>query len=159
MIAIYWDILQVLCSYFLVLFFTKILKKINQILIIIQRSNGDVFLSSSLIQVLYEFYKSPQIDLLINEDTLQIAKTLPFINNIITFSYKKKRNSRFVQERKIFKTIFKKYDLSINLTASDRSVLYSIFAARKSISAVEKNLKKSWWKKKLLNSFYFFDPA
>lgn len=109
--------------------------------------------------MLYEFYKSPQIDLLINEDTLQIAKTLPFVNNIITFSYKKKQNSRFVQEKKIFKSIFKKYDLSINLTASDRSVLYSILAARKSISAVEKNHKKSWWKKKLLNSYYFFDPT
>ena len=135
------------------------MKKINKILIIIQRSNGDVFLSSSLIQVLYEFYKSPQIDLLVNDDTLPIAKTLPFINKIITFSYKKKHNSSFMQEGKIISSIFKKYNLSINLTASDRSVLYAIFSARKSISAVEINHRKSWWKKKLLSSYYFFDSS
>ena len=135
------------------------MKKINQILIIIQRSNGDVFLSSSLIQVLYEFYEMPQIDLLINEDTLPIAKTLPFVNKIITFSYKKKQISRYSQEKKIISSIFKKYDLSVNLTSSDRSVLYAILAGKKSISAVEKDPKKSWWKKKFLSLSYYFDSS
>ena len=159
MIVIYWGTLQALSSYFLVHFFIKVLKKINQILIIIQRSNGDVFLSSSLIQVLYEFYEMPQIDLLINEDTLPIAKTLPFVNKIITFSYKKKQISRYSQEKKIISSIFKKYDLSVNLTSSDRSVLYAILAGKKSISAVEKDPKKSCWKKKFLSLSYYFDSS
>lgn len=98
------------------------MKKLKKILIIIQRSNGDVFLSCSLINALFQYYKSPQIDLLVNDDTLQVASLLSNTNNIYSFSYEKKRRSRIKQEKQIISSIYKKYDLSINLTASDRSV-------------------------------------
>ena len=81
------------------LFCTKILKNPKKILIIIQRSNGDVYLSLPLITALYEHYASPQIDLLVNDDTLAIAKLLPNVNFIHTFSYQKKDDRRFRQER------------------------------------------------------------
>ena len=131
--------------------------KTKKILIIIQRSNGDVFLSSNLINVLYKYYNSPKIDLLVNDDTINIAKLLPNISFIHQFSYNKKRKQRFQQEKILFKSIFKKYDLSINLTASDRGVFYSLLASNKSISAVENNNNKSWWKKFLLSHYYYFD--
>ena len=133
------------------------MKKNRKILIIIQRSNGDVFLSIGLIKSIYAFYDSPQIDLLVNSDTFELAKLLPHITHIHKFSYKEKSNNRWAQEKKIFFKIFRKYDLSINLTSSDRSVLYAILASKKSISVVEKENKKSWWKKKLLSDFYFYD--
>ena len=131
--------------------------KIKKILIIIQRSNGDVFLSVSLINNLYRFYQSPKIDLLVNEDTYQLAKLIPNINFIHKFSYLKKRDNRFKQEKNLVMSFYKKYDLSINLTASDRSVIYALLSGRKSISAIEKDFYKSWWKKKLLTKFYYFD--
>ena len=133
------------------------MKKNRKFLIIIQRSNGDVFLSIGLIKSIYAFYDSPQIDLLVNDDTFELAKLLPHINHIHKFSYKEKSNNRWTQEKKIFFKIYRKYDLSINLTSSDRSVLYAILASKKSISVVEKENKKSWWKKKLLSDFYFYD--
>jgi heptosyltransferase III len=133
------------------------LKNPKKILLVIQRSNGDVFLSLSLINALYEFYNSPKIDLLVNDDTLKVASLLPNLNNIFTFSYKKKRNSRFSQEINLIRKIYRKYDLSINLTSSDRSVLYALLASKKSISAVENDPKKSWWKKFFLTHYYFFD--
>ena len=133
------------------------MKNPKKILIIIQRSNGDVFLSISLINELYKHYQSPQIDLLVNDDTYPLAKLLPNINFIHQFSYKKKRNKRWKQEKAIFTSIFKRYDLSINLTASDRSVIYALLAGKKTISAVESENKKSWWKKILLTYYYFFD--
>ncbi len=135
------------------------MKKTKKILIVIQRSNGDVLLSLSLISTLYEYYQHPKIDLLVNDDTLAIAKLLPHINFIHQFSYQKKRDNRWQQERNLLKSIFKKYDLSINLTASDRSILYALFASKKSISAIEKNHKKSWWKKILLSKYYYFDSS
>jgi heptosyltransferase III len=134
------------------------LRNPRKILIIIQRSNGDVFLSSNLINVLYQFYESPEIDLLINDDTYSIAKLLPHINYIHQFSYKNKSEKRWRQEKNIIKKIYRKYDLSINLTASDRSVLYALFASQKSISAIEKDIFKSWWKRLFLSYFYYFDP-
>lgn len=130
---------------------------IRRILIIIQRSNGDVLFSNSLVNRLRENYPKAIIDLLINDDTISIGKLIPSINEIITFSYHQKEINRTGQEIRIIKKIFRKYDLSINLTASDRSVIYSIIAAKKSISAVEFDTKKSWWKKLLLKHYYFFD--
>ena len=135
------------------------MRKTKKILIIIQRSNGDVFLGSSLIKALYEHYQAPQIDLLVNDDTLSLAKLLPCIKNIHTFSYQKKQVNRWSQELDILVSLFKKYDLSINLTASDRSVLYALISGKKSISAVEVDRRKSWWKKILLSHHYYFDNS
>mgnify|MGYP000108929095 CR=1 FL=1 len=140
-------------------FCVKILKKAKKIIVIIQRSNGDVFLSSSLIKRLYEYYESPQIDLLVNEDTLAIASLIPFINNIHTFSYQKKQENWWKQEKDILINLYKKYDLSINLTASDRSVFYALILGRESISAVEFDKRKSWWKKFFLTHYYYFDSS
>jgi heptosyltransferase III len=135
------------------------LKNINKILIIVQRSNGDVFLSSSLIKILYSYYKSPEIDLLVNDDTLPVANLIPFVNKVFVFSYKKKQNNRWAQEINLITKLFKKYDLSINLTASDRSVLYGIISGKNSISAVDNNSHKSWWKKLFLSHYYVFDES
>jgi len=135
------------------------LKKINKIIIIIQRSNGDVLFSSSLVKALYDYYNSPVIDLLVNDDTLSVASQIPHIRNIHKFSYKKKTNNRWSQEKNIICRIFKKYDLSINLTASDRSVVYALLSSQNSISAVESQSRKSWWKKLLLNQYYYFNPS
>lgn len=131
----------------------------KKILVIIQRSNGDVFFSSSIIEILYNYFDFPQIDLLVNDDTRHLANLIPFVNNIYLFSYLKKKNNRWNQEIKIIKKIYRKYDLSINLTASDRSVIYSLLASRKSISSIEKKRSKSWWKKLLLSHYYYFDSS
>ena len=135
------------------------MRKPKKIIIIIQRSNGDVFLSSSLINALYEHYENPQIDLIVNDDTYSIAKLIPFIQNIYIFSYHLKQKSRWKQEKNLISKIYKKYDLSINLTASDRSIFYALMAGKKSISAVEKGSRKSWWKKIFLFSKISFFPT
>lgn len=135
------------------------MKKPKKILLIIQRSNGDVFLSASLINIIYEYFESPKIDLLVNDDTICIARLFSNINKIHDFSYKKKQNNQLRQEINLVMKIFKKYDLSINLTASDRSVIYSILAGRVSISAIENDNRKSWWKKLFLNYFYLYDSS
>jgi heptosyltransferase III len=133
------------------------LKDPKKILIVVQRSNGDVFLCLNLIKELYGFYKNANIDILVNSDTLPLAKLLPFIGKIHIFSYAKKRDSRWKQEFQLVQSIFRKYDLSINLTASDRSVIYSLFASKRSISVVERETNKSWWKKIFLYKYYYFN--
>ena len=133
------------------------MKNPKKILIIIQRSNGDVLLSETLINALYEYYDSPEIDLLVNDDTFHVAELLSNVSYIHQFSYQNKQNNRWLQEKRLISSIFRKYDLSINLTASDRSVLYAIIASSQSISAIENNNNKSWWKKIFLYKFYYFD--
>lgn len=131
--------------------------KIKSILVIIQRSNGDVLLSGSLINQLFENVKPISIDILVNSDTVSIAKSLMNVNKVITFSYAEKKQNRLTQEIAIFKKIFRKYDLCINLTSSDRGVIYSLLAGKMSISSVEENKFKSWWKVLFLNKSYHFE--
>ncbi|WP_263833661.1 glycosyltransferase family 9 protein [Sulfurospirillum oryzae] len=136
--------------------------KKSKILVVIQRSNGDVFLSSPLINALYHHYEKAEIDLLINDDTLGIAKTLEHIHAIHLYKYSWRKFSviqRLKKEFFLIKSIFKKYDLAISLTSSDRSVLYAAFGASYSIAAIEKDAKKSWWKKLLLTQHYFLDTS
>jgi len=122
-------------------------------LIIVQRSNGDVLLTSPLINSLKESYKDIQIDLLINDDTLAISSLLPNINHIHLYSYswkKKGKLHKIIQEIKLGKQIYKKYDLSICVVNSDRAILYAILAAKISIGEGGSN----GWKKKLLTHSY-----
>ncbi len=100
MILIFLGHYTTLVYVFFSLSYTKNLKNPNKILIIIQRSNGDVFLSLSLINQLYEHYDYPQIDLLVNDDTLPVARILPYVNCIHTFSYQKKKNTKMETREK-----------------------------------------------------------
>jgi len=132
----------------------------ENVLIIIQRSNGDVFLASPLIEAIHSFYAGCQIDLLINDDTLAIAGTLPHIRAIHTYSYawkKLPRMARIRAELGLVRKIRGRYDLAINLTASDRSVLYALFAGKVAISAAESDKRKSWWKQYFLDYSYPVD--
>ena len=128
----------------------------RRILVVIQRSNGDVFLSSPLIEGLYRAYGGPQIDLLVNSDTVAVARTLPHIGEIHQFSYDK--GGKGGQTAELVRRIARRYDLSVNLTSSDRSVLFALAAAPRAISAVDPDRRKSWWKRPLLSAHYDFDP-
>ena len=134
-------------------------RAVRRILVIVQRSNGDVFLSSPLIEALFNAYDRPRIDLLVNSDTLAIAETLPHIEEIHLFSYNEPGKGRGAQTSGLLKKIARRYDLSINLTASDRSVLLALVSGRVTISAVEHDWKKSWWKRILLSDCYEFDTC
>ena len=127
----------------------------RRILVIVQRSNGDVFLSSPLLEGLFRAYGGPRIDLLVNCDTVAVARTLPHIGEIHQFSYKE--GGKGGQALRLIRNIVRHYDLSVNLTASDRSVLFALVAAPRAISAVEPDRKKSWWKRLLLHACYDFD--
>jgi len=134
------------------------LKKIK-ILVIIQRSNGDVYFSNTLIKNLNCFFKFSEVDILVNSDTYKTACLFrENINKIIKFSYKEKKQKGFFYLFNLVRKIYKKYDLSINLTASDRSVLFCALSAKKTISIVEKELRKSWWKRLILTHYYHNEP-
>lgn len=133
-----------------------------EILIIVQRSNGDVFLSEPLIRTLKLTYPDSSIDILVNADTVAIAKTLQGIRHIHTYDYGWKRLGKWERIKKewdLIRSIRGGYDLAINLTTSDRSVLYAILAGKRSFSAIEADGQKSWWKKLFLTDCYTHDAS
>jgi len=134
------------------------LKKLK-ILVIIQRSNGDVYFANTLIENLKNRFKSSKVDILVNSDTYKTACLFrKNLNKIIQFSYKEKEQKGFSYLYSFMRKIYKKYDLSINLTASDRSVLFCSLSAKKTISIVEKEMRKSWWKRLILTHYYHYRP-
>jgi len=134
------------------------LNNIKKILVIVQRSNGDVFFALSLIYYLRMNLPGSQIHILINDDTAGVLKLRKDFDKAFLFSYKEKHKKGFKYIFSIIKNIYKNYDLSINLTSSDRSVLFSILASKISISMIEKNKLKSWWKKIFLSKYYYYEP-
>ncbi len=134
----------------------------RSILLIVQRSNGDVFLSSPLIEALKSAYPKTRLDILVNKDTEAIAKTLPHIKKILTYDYAWKKEpfaKRLAKEAGLIKSLFGRYDLAINLTASDRSVLYARLFGKEAISCVEAEPQKSWWKRLLLSRHFDYNPS
>lgn len=135
---------------------------IKRILVIIRRSNGDVLLASPLLQHLCEHYTGAAIDLLVNDDTLGIARALPHVRQIHAYSYgwkKLPRWQRLRAELRLMRRLFRQYDLAISLTTTDSSVLYALLSGRHSISAVDAEGRKSWWKQHLLDGVYRLDQG
>lgn len=135
---------------------------IKHILVIIRRSNGDVLLASPLIQHLHEHYAGAEIDLLVNDDTLGIAKALPHVRQIHAYSYGWKKLplwQRLRTEAGFIRKLFRQYDLAISLTTTDSSVLYALLFGRKSTSAIDAEGRKSWWKQRLLDGAYQLDEG
>ncbi len=132
----------------------------RKILVIIMRSNGDVYLSLPLLNTLRERYPKAQIDLLVFDTTKETAAALNCADNIYTYSYTWKSGGKLKYLQKQFQfiqNIFKRYDLSISLTASDRSNLYSIVSGKVSIGCYDNPLSSSWWKRLFLDHGYLFD--
>jgi heptosyltransferase-3 len=120
-----------------------------------------MFLTTPLVEALHETCPNASIDLLVNKNTEAIAKTLPYIRTIHTYDYQWKRQGRFqrlANELKLVRSIYRNYDLAINLTSSDRSVLYTYFAGHKTISAVEPERSKAWWKEQLITHTFQYSP-
>lgn len=134
----------------------------KQILIIIRRSNGDVLLASPLLERLADHYPGAAIDLLVNDDTLGIARALQPVRQIHVYSYQWKKLpkwQRLGQVLGLMRQLFRRYDLAISLTATDSSVLYARLSARHAISTIDAEPRKNWWKRRLLTGYYVADPA
>lgn len=131
----------------------------QRILIIIRRSNGDVLLTSPLINALHGHFPNAAIDLLVNQDTLEVAKLIEHVHTIRTYSYQWREHgfASFVQkECALIHSVFRKYDLAISLTANDRSTVYAFLAGKTSIGESEGPWKKLLWKGILLSHVHRF---
>ena len=98
----------------------------------------------------YEVYNSPEFQAKLEEAGTRLNSSLE--GKDIALAIDAAASKRFDNGQKGYKV-----DNMVNLTSSDRSVIYALLAANTSISAIEKDNKKSWWKKKLLSDYYYFD--
>ncbi|MFK5895024.1 MAG: glycosyltransferase family 9 protein [Pseudomonadota bacterium] len=115
----------------------------KKILLVTTRRLGDVLLVTPLLRSLRIAYPDAQIDMLVYQNTAVILKGNSDFDHLISVT----EHPNFKEYKKLFKQIFRRYDLSISTLAGDRPLIYAILAAAKRIAIVPPKRWQDAWKR------------
>lgn len=119
-----------------------------RVLVIVTRRIGDVLLTAPLIRSIKDAWPSAHIDLLVFKGTEGVLAGNPDIDRIIVAPLS--GQWRFIRQ------MWRKYDLAISTSPSDRPTLYAWLAGKTRIGVMTDGFK-STWKRALLNAVVPFD--
>jgi heptosyltransferase-3 len=133
--------------------------KTATILICSIRLIGDVILTTPLIDLLHRHYPEASIDLLIAAGSGSFLRQDPRIRNVIEVKSRQIGVKNEESTATFLKQIFRKYDLAINMNASDRGNIATALAGyRERIGFYEdKGALGSFWKRLLLSKALPYD--
>ena len=120
----------------------------KRVLVIVTRRIGDVLLTAPLIRSLKAAWPSTRIDLLVFKGTEGILAGNPDIDRIVVVPGS--GHWRFARQ------LWRKYDLAISTSPSDRPTLYAWLAGKIRIGVMTAGFKSAW-KRALLNACVPFD--
>ena len=119
-----------------------------RVLVIVTRRIGDVLLTAPLIRSIKDAWPSTHIDLLVFKGTEGILAGNPDIDRIIVVPAS--AHWRFIRQ------VWRKYDLAISTSPSDRPTLYAWLAGKSRIGVMTDGLESAW-KRALLHGSVPFD--
>lgn len=125
----------------------------KRILLIAVPGIGDAFLATPLIGALKRAYPNAAIDVVVR-DGKAILDGNPQVSRILV----QPRRPPLRQTLSLLARIFRKYDLAISTSTTDRAFVVLFFAARIRIGKVASVDRKTWWKRRLVNAFVQTDP-
>jgi len=136
-------------------------KDVKKILVIKLRHLGDVLLTTPVFYNLKNISKDLKVDAFIYDDSKDILKNNPYINEVLTYDRSIKKLGffkRLRRELKILKNIKKrKYDLVINLTEGDRGAIAAYFSKAKYRVGLDPE-KKGFFKKEKIYTHIVKNP-
>ena len=103
------------------------LKTIKKVLIIKLRDIGDIVLSTPVLKVINENCNAPEIVYVLNKEYENFKYLLPHVREVITYD----KNDPFDLIKLIFKLRKYRFDLAVNLHATFRSALITLFSGAK----------------------------
>ncbi len=107
-------------------------KSPSSILICCIRLIGDVILTTPLIGLLRAAYPDVAIDLLVNKKTGEFLEKDPRVREVVYAQvYDVDRDDERVKGRGYLRKVFRKYDLAINMNASDRGNMAVVLAGKR----------------------------
>ena len=124
----------------------------GRILVVVTRRIGDVLLALPLVRSLKSAWPSARIDMLVFKGTEGVLAGHPDLDQVITVAASKSafETLRFVGQ------LWRRYDLAISTSPSDRPTLYAWVAGKSRIGIMAAGAKHAW-KRGLLNATVPFD--
>ncbi len=119
--------------------------RFDRILVVCTRQLGDVLLTTPLIHAAKLRWPGARIDVLGFGGTLGMLRGNADVAELIEVP----AGSGWVASRKLLKRLWRRYDLALISTYSDRAHLYGFAAAKRRAGQVTDE-RKSWWKRALL---------
>ncbi len=124
----------------------------GSVLVVVTRRIGDVFLTGALIRSLRRAWPQSRIDLLVFEGTEGVAQTHPDVASVLPVPVR----SSWSQNIALARRLWKRYELAVSTSPSDRPTLYAICAGKRSVGVMAGGLKHAW-KAGLLSATVPFD--
>ncbi len=119
--------------------------RFERILVVCTRQLGDVLLTTPLIHAAKARWPDARIDVLGFGGTLGMLRGNPDVAELIEVP----AGSGWVASRRLIARLWRRYDLALISTYSDRAHLYGFAAAKRRAGQVTDEAK-SWWKRALL---------
>ncbi len=124
----------------------------EKILVIVTRRIGDVLLTTPLISTLKKAWPSARIDVLVFQGTEGVLAGNPDIGEIIAVPAKQTLSEMW----RLFARIFRRYDLALSTSPSDRPTLYAWLAGKRRVGVMARGAKH-FWKRAMLDATVPFE--
>jgi heptosyltransferase III len=112
----------------------------EKILVIVTRRIGDVLLTTPLIGTLKKAWPSARIEVLVFQGTEGVLAGNPDIGEIIAVPAKQTLSEMW----RLFARIFRRYDLALSTSPSDRPTLYAWLAGKRRVGVMAGGAKHLW---------------
>ena len=124
----------------------------KRILVVVTRRIGDVLLTVPLVRSLKSAWPSARIDMLVFKGTEAVLAGNPDLDEVIVVP----ASQPAIEALGIARSLWRRYDLAISTSPSDRPTLYAWIAGKKRIGVMASGAKHAW-KRVLLHATVPFD--
>ena len=125
----------------------------ERILVIAVPGIGDVILVAPLLRSLRCAWPGARIDLLVRDGRSEGERN-PDVSRVLV----QPRRPSFADSLRFLASIFRRYDLAISTSTTDRSFINLWFAAPRRIGKIASPGFKTWWKRKIVRAALLVDP-
>jgi len=114
---------------------------------------GDVLLATPLFHSLKRAFPNAQLDVLVFSNCAVMLEGNPDIHQVITTPNRPTHTEKW----RLFKQIFRRYDLAMAIQTGDRPFFYTLFASPFRVIVVPPKKTTGWWKRYFVKRWTEFD--